>query len=161
MPTGRLTYAGGLTSPAIQTPTLSSRGIQGTRGNDFAGIAGGVGAIQAQPIIYPDYGSLGQAAFYGAFVPEVAKANFVAPSNQGHRAALSSRQAMMFGPRNTPSRSLYAEHYTRPIQVFAASNTWQLTGPVDSPGSRAKQPNSKFVSPFSTLPIPARMPWDL
>ncbi len=160
MPTGRLTYAGGISSPAIQVPNLPPR-VPGTRGNDFAGIAGGINAEQAQPVTYVDYGTLGSASFYGGFVPEVAKANFVAPSNQGHRAALDSRQVMMMSPRNTPSRSQYSEGYTQAIQVFAASNTWQLAGSADSPGTRAKQPNSKFVSPFSSLPIPARMPWDL
>jgi hypothetical protein len=93
-------------------------------------------------------------------VPEVAKANFLAPSNQGHRAALDSRQSMMYDPRNNPSRSQMSEGYTQPIQQFAASNTWQIAGQT-SVGQRAKQPSTKFVSPFSSLPIPTRMPWDL
>jgi hypothetical protein len=159
MPTGRLTFPGGLSGHTIQVPTLPAN-IPGVRGNDIS-MGGGVAAKVAQPSIVPMYGALDSAAFYSSFVPEVAKANFIAPSNQGHRAALDSRQSMMYDPRNSPSRSQFSEGYTQAIQVFAASNTWQLTGPVDSPGTRAKQPNQKFVSPFSSLPIPTRMPWDL
>ncbi len=162
MPTGRITTPGGVSGHAIQVPYLP---------NQIAGIRDGTGtpdkvdnkvpAKIAQPSVVMDYGTLGSAQFYGSFVPEVAKANFIAPSSQGHVAALQSRQSMMRMPRNNPSRSQFSEGYTQPIQVFAASNTWQLTGPTDSPGTRAKQPNQKFVSPFSSLPIPVRMPWDL
>lgn len=158
MPTGRVIFAGGLTHPPIQVPSLPDK-IPGVRsGTGVQG--GGVSAKVAQPIDIPSYGAL-ETQFYAAFVPEIAKANNIAPSNQGHRALLQSRFSAMAMPRNNPSRSQFSEGYTEAIQVFAASNTWQLAGPTDSPGTRAKQPNQKFVSPFSGLPIPTRMPWDL
>lgn len=159
MPTGRITFPGGLSGHSIQVPVLPGS-TPGTRGGSISN-GGGVAAKVAQPPMQIDYGALGSAIFYGGFVPEIAKANFLAPSNQGHRAAIDSRRSLMYDPRNSPSRSQFAQGYTQPIQVFAASNTWQLSGPTDSPGTRAKQPSTKFVSPFTSLPIPVRMPWDL
>ena len=160
MPTGRIIFPSGLTPQPIQVPSLpgTTPGVrQGARVED----GGGAGARVAQPSVGISYGT-DQTQYYSGFVPEVAKANFINPSNQGHNALMQganwSRMAM---PRNSPSRSQFSEGYTQPLQVFAASNTWQLAGPVDSPGTRAKQPNQKFVSPFSSLPIPTRMPWDL
>lgn len=159
MPTGRITFPGGLSAPSIQVPQIpgNPRGVKdGANSSSHAGAM----APTPGPVIYIDYGALGSAAFYGRMVPEVAKANFLAPSNQGHRAAIDSRQSMMFDPRNSPSRSQFSEGYTDAIQVFAASNTWQIAG-ATSKGVRARQPSTKFVSPFSSLPIPTRMPWDL
>lgn len=161
MPTGRITFAGGISSESIHAPQLPTS-IPGVRGNgspEYQPIQVKV----AQPVVFPDYGtSLNSPGFYAAAgVTEIAKANFLSPSVQGHTAALASRQSLMFDPRNSPSRSQFSEGYTQPLQVFAASNTWQLAGPTDSPGTRAKQPNQKFVSPFSSLPIPVRMPWDI
>jgi hypothetical protein len=161
MPTGRITFPGGISPNSIQVPYLPQQ-IGGIKTGSGGSRAGGGGNVQpAEPPVQQPYGTLGSAEFYGTFVPEIAKANFIAPSNQGHRAAIDSRQSMMYNPRNSPSRSQFSEGYTQAIQVFAASNTWQLAGPTDSPGTRAKQPNQKFVSPFSSLPIPVRMPWDL
>lgn len=160
MPTGRIMFPGGLSGHDINSPYIPPQtpGIRDGTGSDKTGSPN---YKAASPSVVIQYGALESASFYASFVPEVAKANFIAPSNQGHRGALNSRQSLMFDPRNSPSRSQFSEGYTAPIQVFAASNTWQLAGPVDSPGTRAKQPNQKFVSPFSSLPIPVKMPWDL
>jgi len=158
MPTGRITFPGGLSGNSVQVPQLPGN-TPGTRGGTGA-TGGGVNAKVAQPPMAIDYGVLGSAAFYGQIVPEVAKANFINPSNQGHRAAIDNRQTMMYDPRNSPSRSQFSEGYTQAIQVFASSNTWQIAGQT-SKGTRASQPSTKFVSPFSSLPIPIRMPWDL
>jgi hypothetical protein len=161
MPTGRITIPGGVSGHSIQVPFLP-RQIPGIKTGSGVQANGGVNAKVAQPPVYQPYGTLGSAQFYGGFVPEIAKANFIAPTNQGHRAAIDSRESMMYNPRNSPSRSQFSEGYTEAIQVFAASNTWQLAGPQDvNNGVRPKQPNQKFVSPFSSLPIPVRMPWDL
>lgn len=160
MPTGRVTFAGGLTGQAVPTPDLPNPipGIIHGTGVEYG--SAGQGIRPAQPVEIPSYGAE-QTEFYAGFVPEVRKANFINPSNQGQRALDAGRsQYFSYGSAN-PSRSQFSEGYTIPIQVFAASNTWQLAGPTDSPGTRAKQPNQKFVSPFSSLPIPTRMPWDL
>jgi hypothetical protein len=159
MPTGRITIPGGISGHSIQVPNLPGP-TPGTKGGTGVAHTGGTGAKVAQPPMQIDYGALGSAIFYGGFVPEIAKANFIAPSNQGHRAAIDSRQSLMYDPRNSPSRSQFSEGYTQAIQVFAASNTWQIAGET-SKGTRAKQPSTKFVSPFASLPIPVRMPWDL
>ena len=160
MPTGRITFPGGLTGHSIQVPNLPGP-TPGTKGGTGVAPIGGVAAKVAQPPMQIDYGTLGAAQFYGGFVPEVAKANFIAPSNQGHRAAIDNRQSLMYDPRNSPSRSQFVEGYTQAIQVFASNNTWNTTTGDTSKGTRAKQPSTKFVSPFASLPIPVRMPWDL
>lgn len=94
--------------------------------------------------------------------PEIAKSYVIAPTNQGQRAAVASRMSMMYDPRNSPSRSQFMSGYTTPVQVFASRQSWVggEGGQVKS-GSRLRQPSSKAVSPFSSLPIPTRMPWDL
>lgn len=160
--TGRVISPGGLSGPAVSTPALPA-GIPGVRGNEIhVGFGGGSFADYHQPDVYLEYGT-GQEAFYASFTPAIAKANFLNPSNQGRRA-LSTVMAG-YTPnvvQQSPARSQKQEGYTQAIQYFAASNTWQLAGPTDSPGSRAKQPSTKFVSPFSTAGnIPTRMPWDL
>jgi hypothetical protein len=152
-------FPGGLSGHDINSPYIPPQ-IPGVR-DGANGSDGSANIKAATPSRTIQYGALESAAFYAGFVPEIAKANFINPSNQGHRAALDSRQTLMFDPRNSPSRSQFSEGYTAALQTFAASNTWQLAGPVDSPGTRAKQPNQKFVSPFSSLPIPVKMPWDL
>lgn len=164
MPTGRLTYAGGISSPAIQVPNLPG---------SPAGVIGSsityddkhkVRNAMPQPSIHPGYGaSAADTAFNARMVPEIAKANYLAPSNQGRRLRGIYDQALQAPPSGSqaPARSQMAEGYTDAIQVFASSNTWQLSGPSDSPGSRAKQPSLKFVSPFESNPIPTKMPWDI
>ena len=92
---------------------------------------------------------------------EIAKSYRVYPTDQGQRGAIAARQVMMIGPRDNPSRSQYSEGYTDPIQVFASSNVWNTQAGLSSKGTRASQPSTRFVSPFSNLPIPTRMPWDL
>lgn len=168
MPTGKIVTPGGVSSPSIQVPRLPGppQGVRAaTISNDGKGNANGVAggrAIDPQPSVRIGYGT-GLEAFYASFVPEIAKANFVNPSNQGRRA--QGQFVDNYMPAlgvNNPSRSQFAEGYTDALQQFAASNTWQLSGPTDSPGTRAKQPNQKFVSPFATAgPIPVKMPWDL
>jgi len=157
MPTGRITFPGGISSPSIQVPYLpgSSRGVRGSRISN----GGGVNAPYPQPSVTPGYGT-GLTPFYARIVPEIAKANYLNPSNQGRRALDASNFSRMVQPANNPASSQMARGYTDPIQVFAASNTWQIAG-ATSVGVRAKQPSTKFVSPFSNLPIPVAMPWDL
>ena len=166
MPTGRIVHAGGVSSPTITVPYLPGP-PQGTRGatisDDGSGkdkSAGGR-APTPQPPVQLNYGTH-MEAFYAGIVPEIAKANFLSPSNQGRMAQSEFVDAMTPESANhNPSRSQMSEGYTDALQAFAASNTWQLAGPTDSPGTRAKQPSTKFVSPFETLPIPTKMPWDL
>lgn len=158
MPTGKITFPGGLSAPSIQVPQLpaSTRGI---RGNKIS-TGGGANAVYPQPTVILDYGT-GLNPFYAGFVPEIAKANYFNPSNQGARAQGSFNAARQSAcTSNSPSRSQFMEGYTQALQVFAASNTWQIAGQT-SVGTRAKQPSTKFVSPFSNLPIPVAMPWDL
>ena len=165
MPTGKIYHPGGVSSPTISVPYLPGppQGVRGaTISNDGHYAAAGGRAADVNPSVRMPYGT-DLTAFYAGFVPEVAKANYVNPSNQGRRA-LNKDIANYTPPSgvNNPSRSQFMEGYTDALQQFAASNTWQLAGPTDSPGTRAKQPSSKFVSPFSTAPaIGVRMPWDL
>lgn len=160
MPTGKMIFAGGLSPLPINAPYIpgNPRGVRD--GANSAGTAGG-NAPQAAPGVMMDYGTE-HLVYYAGIVPEIAKANFVAPSNQG-RQMQNQFLAAMTPPQgsNQPSRSQFSEGYTAAIQVFAASNTYQLGGPQDLVGTRATQPSTKFVSPFSSLPIPVRMPWDL
>lgn len=165
MPTGRIVHPGGVTSPSIAVPYLPGppQGVRGaTISNDGHYAAAGGRGSDPTPSVRMPYGT-DLTPFYAGFIPEVAKANYINPSNQGRRA-----QGVMLANYtppsgvNNPSRSQIMEGYTDALQQFAASNTWQLAGPTDSPGTRAKQPNSKFVSPFSTAgPIAVRMPWDV
>lgn len=157
MPTGKITFPGGVSSPSIQTPYLpgSPRGVRGSTISH----GGGINVPISHPTVVPSYGT-GLNHFYAGFVPEIAKANYLSPSNQGRRGSDNANFSRMIDPRDNPSRSQFAEGYTNAIQQFAASNTWQIAG-VTSVGTRAKQPSTKFVSPFSNLPIPVAMPWDL
>lgn len=94
--------------------------------------------------------------------PEIAKAYVIAPTNQGQRAAVASRESMMHGPANNPSRSQFMTAYTDPLQQFASHIAWSGgEGSQVQSGQRTKQPNQKAVSPFESLPIPTRMPWDV
>ena len=157
MPTGRITFPGGLSAPSVHAPSLfgPDRGVRGAS----ISAGGNVNAVTPGPTVVIDYGA-GQTKFYAGFVPEVAKANYLAPSNQGRRLQNDYNAVRMDTPRNNPSRSQFLQGYTQAIQVFASSNTWQIAGQT-SVGVRAKQPSTKFVSPFSSLPIPTAMPWDL
>jgi hypothetical protein len=160
MPTGRITFPGGIGSPTILVPIIAGN-PRGVRDGNNSAYSGGGRGVNPQPNTAPGYGT-GLNRFYAGFVPEVLKANYLNPSNQGARAEAQFSAARESAcTSNSPSRSQMSEGYTAAIQEFAASNTWQLAGPKDSPGMRAKQPSTKFVSPFSSLPIPTRMPWDL
>lgn len=160
MTVGRLTVLGGLSSESIQVPFLPGSPTL-TRGASISA-GGGTGAKVPQPPFTQPYGALEATQIYSRLSVEVAKANFIAPSNQGHRAAMASRRSMMYDPRNSPDRSQFQEGYTAPIQQFASSNTYNTpNGATVQSGNRARQPSTKFVSPFSYLPIPTRMPWDL
>uniref|UniRef100_A0A6M3LRE4 Uncharacterized protein n=1 Tax=viral metagenome TaxID=1070528 RepID=A0A6M3LRE4_9ZZZZ len=158
MPTGKITFPGGLSAPSIQVPYLPGSPL-GVRGSKISH-GGGVRAIPPQPSITIAYGT-GRNEYYAGFVPEIAKANYLNPSNQGARAQGSFNAARQSAcTSNSPSRSQFMEGYTQALQAFAASNTWQIAGQT-SVGTRARQPSTKFVSPFSNLPIPVAMPWDL
>lgn len=157
MPTGRITFPGGLSAPSIHVPSLGGA-KRDVRGASFSA-GGGVNAVTPGPNVQIDYGAQ-QTQYYAGIVPEIAKANYLAPSNQGRHLQDNYNFSRMADPRNSPSRSQYLQGYTQAIQVFAASNTWQVAGQT-SVGVRAKQPSTKFVSPFASLPIPTAMPWDL
>ena len=160
MPTGKVTFAGGVSSPTIQVPNLPGP-PEGVRGSTISDQNGGGYGRPMPPSVYPSYGGVAESlAFYAAIVPEVAKANYLHPSNQG-RNLLNIQKAnyMPAGANHNPSRSQISEGYTNALQVFAAPSMYAQQ--TDSPGTRAKQPSLKFVSPFSSLPIPTRMPWDL
>lgn len=132
------------------------------------------------PTIRPDVGqsNLGRVSFINPnlataiaaqnvpnrYIPmnaEIAKSYVINPTDQGQRAAVAQRQTMMIDPRNSPSRSQYSEGYTAPIQLFASANTWNSPSGLSAKGARERQPSTKTVSPFSTIPIPTRMPWDI
>jgi len=158
MPTGKITFPGGLSAPNVHVPFIPAAS-PGVRGSANSRGPAGVNAVTPGPTVVIDYGA-GLTKYYAGIVPEVAKANYLAPSNQGRVLQNSYNATRMDTPRNNPSRSQFLQGYTQAIQVFAASNTWQIAGQT-SVGTRAKQPSSKFVSPFSSLPIPVAMPWDL
>ena len=157
---GRITFPGGLSAPSIHVPFIPANPAGVRDGSNSSG-SGGVKAVTPGPTVVIDYGAE-QTKFYAGFVPEVAKANYLAPSNQGFRGRVAYNATWMDTPRNTPSRSQFLEGYTQAIQAFAASNTWNTpNGSSVVSGKRASQPSTKFVSPFSSLPIPTSMPWDL
>ena len=160
MPTGRITFPGGLSAPSIhvrQIPSLTP----GVRGSANSRGPGGINAVTPGPTVVIDYGAE-QTKFYSGFVPEILKANYLNPSNQGFRGRTAYNATWMDTPRNSPSRSQFVQGYTQAIQAFAASNTWNTpNGSSVTSGKRASQPSTKFVSPFSSLPIPTAMPWDL
>jgi len=114
--------------------------------------------------------------YYIGINPSIWKSYVAHPTNQGQRAAVMQRAGPMMGvtgtnpettrPRNNPSRSQFSEGYTLPIQFYTggatgAGNTWQTPSGRNSKGERLSQPSTKAVSPFSSMPIPTRMPWDL
>ncbi len=99
--------------------------------------------------------------YYAPINVEIAKSYYIHPTNQGQRAAVAQRQSMMIDPRNNPSRSQFLQGYTNPIQVLSAGNTWNGDSGLSSKGQRTRQPSTKAVSPFASVPIPVRMPWDL
>jgi hypothetical protein len=158
MPTGRITFASGISGPSIPTPVIPS-GIAGVRGQANSAYAGGGKARIPQPDIHPGYGT-DTTHYYAGFVPEVAKANYLNPSNQGRRAQQQflDNYTPALGVNN-PSRMQFSEGYTEALQVFAAP--YLINSGGTTVGKRASQPSQKFVSPFSSLPIPTRMPWDL
>lgn len=153
----------GPSSHLIQVPFIP--GAPAGTANDGSNSQLSAGGNAKDPVPQPekvvDYGT---GAYYRGFygLPEIAKANNIAPSNQGHRALGEMLAAYMpMAPDQAPARSQKAEGYTAPIQVFASSNTFQIAGQT-SVGVRQTQPRTnKFVSPFSSMPIPVRMPWDL
>src|ERR1035437_10183327 len=123
MPTGRITFPGGIGAPSIHVPIIpgNARGVQDGSNSSYG--AGGQG-VNPQPNVHPGYGT-GLNAFYATFIPEIAKANFVSPSNQGAVAAAQILAA--YTPpsaSHSPARSQMSEGYTAAIQQFAASNTW-------------------------------------
>src|ERR1035437_8907877 len=131
MPTGRITFPGGLSAPSIAVPNLfgANRGVRGASVN----AGGGVNAVTPGPNVTIDYGAQ-QSHFYAGFVPEVAKANYLAPSNQGRNLQDAYNATRMDTPRNNPSRSQYLQGYTQAIQTFAASNTWNSANGTSSVG---------------------------
>jgi len=159
-PIGYLRAHGGVSGHVIQVPYIpgNPRGVRD--GNNSADSAGG-NAPTPQPQIEMGYG-FNQYDYGLSGVTEIAKANVISPSDQGHNARRDFTGSMTDKAysNNSPSRSQYSEGYTPAIQVFASSNTWQIAGQT-SKGTRARQPSVKFVSPFSSGAIPTRMPWDL
>lgn len=105
--------------------------------------------------------ALGVPLYYIGINPELYKSYVGVPTNQGQRGGIAARQSMMFDPRNSPSRSQKSEGYTIPVQTFRSTNPWQTPTNQNTAAAVRSQPSTKFASPFSTDPIPTRMPWDL
>src|ERR1035437_10079670 len=100
MPTGKITFPGGLSAPNIHVPSLfgPKRDVRGASVS-----SGGVsGAVTPGPTVVIDYGAE-QIKFYAGFVPEIAKANYLAPSNQGRHLQDNYNFSRMAQPRNNPS----------------------------------------------------------
>jgi hypothetical protein len=155
-------HPGGLSAIPLGVPNLpgSPPGVRGSRGTPYTGGGGGNGP-SPMPIAVLDYGTSRYAA-YGVIVPEIAKAERVAPSDQGRRL-LAKQFSNYFpeAPNRAPATTQTLRRYTQPLQVFQTSNTYQNTSPAEGTGNRARQPSVKFVSPFGRLPISTQMPWDL
>lgn len=113
------------------------------------------------PNVDASYASHAIPLIYIPLNPEIAKSYVISPTNQGQRAAIASRQSMMYDPRNSPARDQKSEGYTTPVQEFVSVNEWQTPSGLSSKGERTRQPSTKAVSPFARVPIPTRMPWDL
>lgn len=128
--------------------------------NSDAGHFTGVESRSFYPTPNQDAVSTNGPAQYIGMQVEMQKSRNIAPTNQGHRAALASRRSMMIDPRDNPSRSQVNEGYTIPVQEFRAVNAWQTPSGQNTAGKRQSQPSMKFVSPFNS-PIKTRMPWDL
>lgn len=97
----------------------------------------------------PDYSGL-NPAFY--------KFNHYGPAAQPRILANAQRLMMLTPVSNNPSRSQFQQGYTDPIQMFAASNSWQSPSGQMSVGSVPMQPSLRFASPQS-LKFPTKMPW--
>ena len=130
---------------------------------DQRAVVGGISRAVNQPSIHD---AIYQQGFSYPFYtqgmdPSIWKANFDVTA-QGRRASNAARSAMLIDPRDNPSRSQFVEGYTRPMQLFASANTWQIPVGKESSGNRLRQPSLKVVSPFSaSAPIVTKMPWDL
>jgi hypothetical protein len=125
-------------------------------------------STEQRPFQYPmpnadaSMAAFGIPVYYGALNLSIAKSYTIHPTNQGQRGGIASRQAMMFDPRNSPSRSQFNEGYTVPIQQYGATLLWDTPSGQHTAGKRQVQPSTKLASPFSTnVPIKTRMPWDL
>jgi hypothetical protein len=130
--------------------------------SDDVGHSGDLGrAIVTNPNVIASEAAMGVPNYYIPINPSIWKSYVAVPTNQGQRGGIAARQSMMFDPRNSPSRSQFVQAYTDPVQSFAAGNTWQTPSGLSSKGNRGNQPSIRKVSPFSTVPIPTRMPWDL
>jgi len=105
--------------------------------------------------------------YYIGINPTIWKSYVAVPTNQGARAGVAQRQGPMYGnvgiptPRNNPARMQFSEGYTYPLQFYPALNTWNNPSGLNSKADRLSQPSTRAVSPFATVPIPTRMPWDL
>lgn len=154
----------GPSSHVIQVPFIP--GSPAGTANDGSNSQLSAGANAKEPIPQPEkvvnYGTQDYYGLYSKASVEAVKAQSLNPSNQGHLALGQMLAAWMpLAPDQAPARSQKVEGYTAPIQLFASSNTFQIAGQT-SVGVRQTQPRTnKFVSPFSSMPIPTRMPWDL
>src|SRR5450759_3804736 len=112
MPTGRITFPGGLSAPSLAVPNLfgAKRGVRGAH----ISAGGGVNAVTPGPNVTIDYGAQ-QSQFYAGFIPEVAKANYLAPSNQGRQLLDASLSSYYGYGANSPSRSQFLQGYTQAI----------------------------------------------
>ena len=80
------------------------------------------------------------------------------PASQPRILANAQRRLMITPPSNNPSRSQFSQGYTDPIQMFAASNSWQQPAGQMVAGKVPKQPSLSFASP-GNMTIPTQMPF--
>ena len=80
------------------------------------------------------------------------------PFNAAYRASKAQRKVMFYDPRNNPSRMQFAQQYTIPYQVFAASNSWNTPSGRESVSKPATQPSTKLPGPGLTA-VPVLSPF--
>jgi len=158
MPTGRPTDAneyqrdvyGSLFSSSDTFPTVDIDGPDGPGGMGEGG----------DPSSMRTWAKLGRS-FYERINNEVGKSRTVFPTSQAQRAAVASRNSMFIQPRNAPSASQRVEGFTRPMQTFTSTNTWQTPMGQNSKGMRASQPSYTWPDLSARNQIRTRMPWDV
>ena len=98
----------------------------------------------------PDYSGMNTVYF---------KTEHYFPAQQPRKLAVAQRRIMMTPPSNNPSRSQFSQGYTDPIQMFAASNSWQSpSGQKATATRKMSQPSLQFAGP-GNMTIPTAMPF--
>lgn len=96
----------------------------------------------------PDYSGMGNVGYI--------KFEHYLPASQPRILANAQRKTMFTPVSNNPSRSQFSQGYTDPIQMFAASNSWQAPAGQMVAGEVPRQPSLQFASP-GNLSIPTKM----